>query len=186
MDSPLAAVILAGGQASRLSGMDKVSLEIDGRTLLQRSLDAVTAAERVVVVGPRRPVAGEVSWTREEPAGAGPLAALAAGIAVLAELGDATETAVLAADLRGIGPTTVDRLRAARRSVPGAAGAVLVDETGARQWLIGVWRLGALRRVIPATPAGGSLRTVLGPLTPVTVPAEPGEAADVDTPADLP
>jgi molybdenum cofactor guanylyltransferase len=209
MAPPFGAVILAGGRASRLSGLDKMSIEVGGRSLLQRSVDAVAGAEPVVVVGPCRAVVGEVVWTREQPPGAGPVAALAAGIAALPDLGDATELAVLAADLRNIEPATVDRLRCAIRSArdfevgaceavcacmdrPGAgvsrdpAGAVLVDGEGARQWLIGVWRLGALRRALPAEPAGRSLHAVLGSAVLVEVPAEPDEAADVDTPADLP
>jgi hypothetical protein len=177
-------------------------------------------------------VVGEVMWTCEQPPGAGPVAALAAGIAALPGLAGGTELAVLAADLRNVEPATVDRLRTAMRSardfevgaceavcarldragagVPrdfevraceavcarldraGAgvprdtAGAVLVDGVGVRQWLIGVWRLGALRRALPAEPAGRSLHAVLGSLGLVEVPAEPDEAADVDTPADLP
>ena len=179
-------MILAGGRASRLSGLDKVSVEVGGRTLLQRSIDAVAGAEPVVVVGPRRTVVGEVTWTREQPPGTGPVAALAAGIAVLPGLGDVTELAVLAADLRNVEPATVDRLRTALRLAQEPVGAVLVDGGGARQWLIGVWRLGALRRALPAKPAGRSLHAVLGSLALVDVPAEPDEADDVDTPADLP
>lgn len=178
------AVVLAGGRASRLSGVDKVRLEVGGRTLLQRAVDAVAGAETVVVVGPRREVGGLVRWTREEPAGSGPVAALAAGLAVLPDLPDPTEVAVLAADLVGVGPATVDRLRAAVDGAPRAAGAVLVAG-GVRQWLIGVWRLGALRRALPADPNGAALHRVLGGLDIVEVPAEPGEADDVDTPEDL-
>jgi molybdopterin-guanine dinucleotide biosynthesis protein A len=176
-----AAVILAGGKASRLSGVDKVMLEVGGRSLLGRALDAVTGADPVVVVGPRRELAVDVVWTREEPPGSGPMAALAAGIAVLPSR--VKEVAVLAADLPNIGPSTVDRLRAA---VGDRAGAVLVDPGGRRQWLIGVWRVAALREVLPADPAGRSLHAVLGTLPLAEVAAGPEESADVDTPDDLP
>ena len=164
-----------------MSGVDKVMLELGGRSLLRRALDAVAGAEPVVVVGPRREVSEWVLWTREEPPGAGPVAALAAGLAVLPA--GTKEVAVLAADLLNIGESTVDRLRAALGC---SAGALLVDADGRRQWLIGVWRLEPLRRVMPADPAGRSLRSVLGALRVVEVAAGPGETADVDTPEDLP
>ena len=45
------AVVLAGGVAARLDGVDKGSVELDGRTLLTWALDAVIDAAEVVVVG---------------------------------------------------------------------------------------------------------------------------------------
>lgn len=181
-------MILAGGAARRLSGLDKPALEVGGRTLLARAVGAVAGADPVVVVGPRRDLPADVRWTREDPPGEGPLAGLAAGLAALAEA-DAeaqpdTHVAVLAADLTGIEYDTVTRLRAAL-DAGSAAGALLVDESGTPQWLIGVWRLGRLKAALPADPAGRSLRSVLRDLIPVEVPALPGEAADVDTPEDL-
>ncbi|RZS43267.1 molybdopterin-guanine dinucleotide biosynthesis protein A [Herbihabitans rhizosphaerae] len=181
MQGKLAAIVLAGGAARRLSGVDKPGLVVGGRTLLARALDAVGGAEPVVVVGPRRDIGENVVWTREEPPGGGPLAGLAAGVRALSEVDGGTPVAVLAGDLVGVRPTTVNRLRAALDG----DGAVLVDAAGEPQWLIGVWRLAALRGAIPQDSDGGSLRRVLGRLSYVEVPAEPGEADDVDTPEDL-
>jgi molybdenum cofactor guanylyltransferase len=172
-----AAVVLAGGDARRMSGVDKAMLTVDGVPLLHRVLHAV-AGMPVVVVGPRRPVPAEVTWAREQPPGGGPVAGLAAGLAVL-DLPSTAVIAVLAADLAGITSATLARLRTDED------GAVLVDENGREQWLIGVWRLGALRGAIPAEPQGRSLRSVLGALSPARVAALPGECVDVDTPADL-
>jgi molybdopterin-guanine dinucleotide biosynthesis protein A len=178
-----AAVILAGGGATRLSGVDKMVLEVGGRTLLRRALDAVAGADPVVVVGPARP-GYEVTWTREEPPGSGPLAGLAAGLAALPT--GVGEVAVLAGDLLNVDKSTVDRLRTALGTNAEAAGAVLVDGEGRRQWLIGVWRPDPLRAGLPADPVGGSLRAALGSLPLVEVAGEPGEASDVDTPEDVP
>jgi molybdenum cofactor guanylyltransferase len=171
-----AAVLLAGGRGSRLGGVHKPALVVDGRSLLDRALAAVPDADPVVVVGPRTPTSRTVLWTREEPAGGGPVAALAAG---LAQIGDVAEVAVLATDLAGVTAATVRRLRAART----ADGAVLDD--GHRQWLIGVWRTDTLRAALPAEPSGAALRSVLGALDHTPVPALHGESGDVDTPADL-
>jgi molybdopterin-guanine dinucleotide biosynthesis protein A len=168
--------VLAGGRARRLGGLDKATVEVAGRTLLDHALAAVRGASPIVVVGPRRDVGG-VLWTREDPPGGGPVAGLAAGLALV----DVEFVAVLAVDQPGVTASTVDRLR----NAVGEHGAVLVDAEGRLQWLIGVWRVAALRAALPADPEGASLRSVLGPLAPAAVSALPGEAQDVDTPDDL-
>jgi len=172
------AVLLAGGRGSRLGGRHKPAIAVAGRTLLDRALAAVAGADRVVVVGPVEPTERPVRWTREEPPGGGPVAALAAGLVEI----DAAEVAVLATDLAGITVATIDRLRAA---LTARDGAVLCDATGRKQWLIGVWRTEQVRAALPVEPAGASLFSVLGTLDVAEVPELPGESIDVDTPADL-
>ncbi|ONI85201.1 molybdopterin-guanine dinucleotide biosynthesis protein MobA [Saccharothrix sp. ALI-22-I] len=172
-----AAVVLAGGRGSRLGGVDKASVVVDGRTLLDHVLDAVAQARQTVVVGPRKADVPAVTWAREDPPGGGPVAGLAAGLAHV----HTGLVVVLAVDQPGITRSTVDRLLAA----VGDAGAVLVDDDGRSQWLTGAWRTAKLRRALPADPRNASMRSVLGPLDPVAVTARPGEAGDVDTPQDL-
>ncbi|KAA9154515.1 NTP transferase domain-containing protein [Amycolatopsis acidicola] len=176
----LAGIVLAGGAARRLSGVDKPMLEIGGKPLLRKVIDALAGASPVIVVGPERAAITGVRWAREEPPGGGPVAALAAGLAVLPpEVGT---VAVLAGDLAAVRPSTVDRLAAAAE---GAEGALLVDPDGREQWLIGVWRAGPLRAAMPARTANSSLRQVFGALEYRTVPAGHGESEDIDTPDDL-
>lgn len=177
-----AGIVLAGGSARRMSGVDKALIEVGGRSLLDGVLAALAGADPVVVVGPRRPVARQVRWTREDPPGSGPLAGLAAGLAAL-PAGPA-RVAVLAADLTAVTPATVTRLAAACGD--DVDGAVLVDAGGSRQWLIGVWHLRALRAALPADPANRSVRSVLAGLRVREVPERPGESHDVDAPEDLP
>ena len=76
----LGAVVLAGGTGARMGGVDKASVEIDGVTLLERSLAATMSALEVVVVGEQVPTSRPVTWTREDPAGGGPAAGLLAGL----------------------------------------------------------------------------------------------------------
>jgi molybdopterin-guanine dinucleotide biosynthesis protein A len=82
-----AAVILAGGEASRLGGGGlKATRPVRGTPLLSRVLAAVDGAQRAVVVGPPELaslVPQDTLLTREEPPGGGPVAALAAGLAAL-------------------------------------------------------------------------------------------------------
>lgn len=160
--------------------MDKPLLDIDGVSLLRRVVDALAGAEPVVVVGPERPGMPDVLWTREQPPGGGPVAALAAGLAVVPR--DADVVVTLAGDLTGVRKSTVDKLVGALGT---ADGTVLTDGEGRPQWLISAWRPGRLRGALPASPEGAALRTVLAGLSIVPVPEAPGESADVDTPRDL-
>lgn len=175
-----AAIIFAGGRASRLGGIDKVMIEVDGLTLLARSLNAVKGADPIVVVGPRREIDADVVWVREDPPGEGPVAALLTGVAAL-DLPNDAHVAVLAGDLKGITQDTVPRLRSTLDNNPHAQGVVLVDHDGYVQWMHGVWRLEALRNA----GEGRSLKAVLGTLPYVKVAERAGESADVDTPDDL-
>jgi molybdopterin-guanine dinucleotide biosynthesis protein A len=172
-----AAVILAGGTAVRLDGADKSALEYDGRSLLEHALAAVASAAEVVVVGAEVPTTRPVTFTRESPAGGGPLAALCAGVAALASR--PRLVAVLAVDMPHVTAATVDRLLA---SVGEGDGAWLVDGTGRRQ-LAGV----VLRDRVTALgePHGAPMRTLTGAEDAVDVPATGDEATDVDTWADV-
>ncbi|MFJ9786972.1 molybdenum cofactor guanylyltransferase [Amycolatopsis sp. NPDC101161] len=174
-----AGIVVAGGSARRLSGVDKPALSVGGKPLLARAIHALSGAERVIAVGPRRP-GFDVVWTREPVPGTGPVAALAAGLAFVPD--DVEAVVVLAADLPGVRRSTVDRLVAA---LGGGDGAVLVDATGSRQWLLGAWRAAALRAALPERVENAALRRVLGGLSVTEVQAERGEADDIDTPEDL-
>jgi molybdopterin-guanine dinucleotide biosynthesis protein A len=172
------AVIVAGGAARRLDGIDKPLLEVGGRSLLDRVLAASAAADRTWVIGPERPVYRAVAWLREDPPGAGPAAALAAGVAA------ATRPWVLAlaADLPFLDARAVHSLWTGAQ---GRDGAVLADADGRAQWLTACYRRGALLDRIgqlgPGALTGLSLRRLLAGLDLARVPA-PGDAAmDCDT-----
>jgi molybdopterin-guanine dinucleotide biosynthesis protein A len=180
------AVILAGGQAARLGGIDKPGLMVGGRTLLAAVIDAArdAGAGRTIVVGPEDPRL-PVRFVREEPPGAGPFAALRRGLAELTE-DSPGQVAVLAADLPFL---RAAHLRTLLAATPGRSGAVLVDGEGHPQWLTGCWHRPALAAAA-AGYTGSSLRGLMTPLDPVYVSIEPGPGEpppwlDCDTDADL-
>ncbi|MFC8046039.1 NTP transferase domain-containing protein [Nocardia sp. NPDC057353] len=141
------AVVLAGGRASRMGGVDKPGIVVGGRSLLAAALAAVAGCARVAVVGPDRAELGpEILQTREQPPGAGPVAALAAGLAALGA-DPAPLVVVLAADLPFLTADTVHRLIA---QLGAADAAFAADRDGRPQYLIGVWR----RRALDAALAG--------------------------------
>lgn len=135
-------MVLAGGAARRLGGADKPGLDVAGRPLLDRVLEACEGAVDTVVVGPRRATARPVLWAREEPAGGGPLPALAAG---LVRVGAET-VLVFAADMPFLTRATADALREALRDAADADGVVLTDPSGRDQPLAAAYRTESLRR----------------------------------------
>jgi molybdopterin-guanine dinucleotide biosynthesis protein A len=198
------AIVLAGGAASRLGGADKPAIEVGGGTLLDRTLAAVSAARRIVVVGPPRPVSGEVRaahpvtggvragqpmpggvraggliWCREQPAGGGPVAAIAAGFGRTA----ADTVVVLAVDLPWIAPA-VPRLLAALGE---ANVAVLVDGSGRPSYLAAAWRRTALGSALTASggTAGVAARRLFDGMEIIEVPDSAGWADDCDTWSDV-
>jgi molybdopterin-guanine dinucleotide biosynthesis protein A len=102
------AIILAGGRSSRLGGVPKCDLVIDGRSLLQTAIEAVPRARAIVVVGEnpgylaaRPDDASPIRFVREVPRFGGPASAIAAGLAVIdsGAAPAASFTAVLACDM---------------------------------------------------------------------------------------
>lgn len=175
-------VVLSGGTAARMDGVDKAGLEVGGRTLLEIALEAFGEAEEVVVVGPRTgPTTRPVTFIREDPPHGGPVAGLLTGVDALRH--PPSVVGVLAVDMPRV---TADTMRRLRGAAGGHDGAFLVDEQGRRQ-LAGVLdaaRLAAVRPD-PEHQHGMSMRTLLGGLDLAAVPADGGEHRDIDTWSDL-
>lgn len=185
-DAPgrLGAVVLTGGSGTRMGGVDKSSIELDGVTLLERALAATMTAVEVVVVGDQVPTSRPVTWTREDPSGGGPAAGLLAGLDRFLHPPDLV--AVLAVDMPLVGPGTFARLLAAVH--PPYDGAVLVDDDRRRQPLCGVYRRTSLETARPddrEQEHGLPVHRLLGSLDLEEVPAVAHEADDVDTWHDL-
>src|SRR5262249_46412630 len=162
----------------------KPGLDVGGRALAVRVAAAVADARRLVVVGPTYGVPAAVV-TREEPPGAGPVAAVAAGLAHVT----AGDVAGLAPDLPFLDAGTIARLRSA---AAGADRALVVDVGGRDQLLCAVWRTAVLATAVRALPelAGAPVRALLDHATRVarrTVSPAGGPPPwfDCDTPADL-
>jgi molybdopterin-guanine dinucleotide biosynthesis protein A len=179
-----AGVLLTGGRSRRL-GVDKATLVLDGSTLAARGarrLEAVCAPTLEVGSG----VSG-LANVREEPAGAGPLAALAAAGVWLRARGHQGPAILLAVDLPAVGESFLRWLR----DRPGESTAVLrVD--GRLQPVCA--RYGSDAMVAAASLVAGGVRALHELFAVVdhdVVEADEWRAAaatdtfiDVDTPAD--
>ncbi|MER7418635.1 NTP transferase domain-containing protein [Micromonospora peucetia] len=163
-----AALVLAGGSARRMGGVDKPARTVGGLPMRDRVLAAVADADPRILVGPPGPVPAGVRVTREDPPGGGPVAAAAAGLA-LVDAGTPV-VALLAADLPLLTRVAVggllDRLDADHD------GACYVDDDGRRQMLCGVWWAAPLRAALGRLADGsGSPRHAAAPLAGVPVRA---------------
>jgi molybdopterin-guanine dinucleotide biosynthesis protein A len=179
----MAAVVLAGGAARRLGGVDKPLLTVEGTALLVRVLAAVPEARPAIVVGPpmlRAVLPGDIDLVQEEPPGGGPVAAIRAGLGLVPPA--VLEVAVLAGDLPFVTAAVVSRLR---RALSHCDVALLTDSGGRRQYLLGVWRTHALRAALSHI-RGAAVRDLMTAVRVAEVAPGPGQPwFDCDTPEDL-
>ncbi len=178
----MGAVVVAGGGAVRMGGVDKASIEVGGVTLLEHALAALVDVPEVVVVGEPVRTSRPVTFTREDPPGGGPAAALLAGLRAFPRAPE--RVVVLAGDLPRVTPDTVARLGPVLADTDGA---VLVDHRGRSQYLCASYLVSALLAAAPAygEEHGLPMHRLLASLRLTEVAAVGDEAVDVDTWADL-
>ena len=173
------ALVLCGG-GSRRMGTDKALLELGDKTFLERALDAAADADRIVLVGPQREIENDrCIWTREDPPGGGPVAAIAAGVGLVAS----ENVVILAVDHPFVEPPVIHRLLAA---AGGHDGAIVVDPEGMAQPLVGIYRTARLSERLDALDAveGAAIKTLVSGLDLARV-EDDRAALDCDSPEDL-
>jgi molybdopterin-guanine dinucleotide biosynthesis protein A len=169
-----------------MDGIDKASIQIAGRTLLERALTASRSAAEVVVVGRQVPTSRPVTWAAEDPPRGGPAAGLLAGLDRFLVPPDLV--LALAVDMPRVTTVTVGRLTSAVEADADVDGALLVDPDGRRQPLAAVYRLTALctaRRDLLGRQHGLPMRRLIATLRLAEVAVVGDEAHDVDTWDDL-
>jgi molybdopterin-guanine dinucleotide biosynthesis protein A len=177
-------VVVAGGAARRLGGIHKPAVHVGPYRLLDVAINALSGAQSIVVVGPQQPTDIAVSWTREDPPGGGPVAAIAAALSRCS----ADEVVVLAADLPFITSAAIAALRMHRAT---AVASMAVDDLGRDQPLLACYELSALRVAMPTPARNASMRdltsrlSALGQLDRVDLSGSPPVVWDCDTDADL-
>ena len=178
-------VILLTGGSSRRMGSDKARLDFGGSTLLTFQLEQIPSEFPVVVVGEPidtlliRP---EITFTRENPAGAGPVAALASGLGLVTT----PVIVLLAVDA----PFALPRLLQ-RALDPNSHALIPREPSGKVQFLAGLYRSESLRRALEqlGSPTNKSMRELITHLQSIDdlelSADESQDFIDIDTPQDL-
>jgi molybdopterin-guanine dinucleotide biosynthesis protein A len=197
------AVILAGGRASRLGGIDKPALVRDGVTLLAAAVRGASGCARTLVVGAgnrpggvpsvHRVAAGSARLVDESPAHGGPAAALAHGVREATRDGGARWILVLAADLPHAAEAVAALLPHRTALGPERDALLARDPDGRAQPLLALYRAAPLAAALARVErgpglVGASMRGVLAALGPDRVAHADLDArlcADVDTPTDM-
>ena len=175
------AILLTGGSARRLGGIDKATLEIAGSTCFIRVLEAVSEAKSVVVVGPAIPANNErIVFIQEEPRGGGPVAGLWAALPFIKN----HLVAVISIDVPLVAGA-IDELRASWSLTDVA----LVASDGTDEsYLVSIFNTDALRQAISqlSSPINASMKSVLAHIAyRVVIVSDPDMLIDVDTPEDV-
>jgi molybdopterin-guanine dinucleotide biosynthesis protein A len=194
--------VLAGGRSTRFGG-DKLAADVGGRPLLYLAIEAVAEVvdEVVVVIGSEAPEPSlpanlpvPVLVARDAVAGGGPLAGLAAGLAVTSH----PLAVLVGGDQPALRPALLRELF--RRLTPGFGGPPLdvvgLEEDGRLRPLPVALRVATTRPAAAVALAGGirSLVGLFGRLRSGTLDSErwreldpAGDSLrDIDTPDDLP
>lgn len=175
------AIILAGGKSARMPGSDKLSEQLGDGSVFDAAISSVPPQAQLIAVGPQRPTARAVTWTREVPPGGGPAVALAAAATIISPGSDIVVT--LAADTPFAGSAILRLITAVDKSA--AEVAVAVDPGGKQQYLLAAWRASALRDRLRAVSPGTSMRMLFAGANTVTVLVTALESLDCDTADDL-
>jgi molybdopterin-guanine dinucleotide biosynthesis protein A len=110
--SDVSALILAGGKATRFSGVAKHELVVDGETIFERQVRVLAPRVAEILVSAPRPFDG-YRTVRDAAEGVGPLAGIAAGLAACTT----SWLLVVAGDMPYVTGELIDQLIAAADAV---------------------------------------------------------------------
>ncbi|MFM8495327.1 MAG: molybdenum cofactor guanylyltransferase [Planctomycetia bacterium] len=207
-------LVLAGGASSRMqpkapSGREQVApvrkewLDLGGRTLLDRVVDAVAAetSRTIVVAAPGRPLpplAHPAQVVHDSQPGSGPLTAILDGLDAIGPAADEQLVFICSCDVPGVKPTLIRWL--IDRAVATGADWVVPQVAGHPQVLVSVIRRSIRGRIAAWLAAGrrdprglvASLERdnaaridVVGEQDLAAIDPELRSFSDVDTPEDL-
>jgi molybdopterin-guanine dinucleotide biosynthesis protein A len=146
----VSALILAGGKATRLGGVDKRQVVIEGRTIFERQCEVLRPRVAEILVSSPREVPGFRTVADAVPGG-GPLAGIAAGLAAATT----PWLLVIAGDMPHVSGALLDLVLAGARDDADAVG-IRIGELP--EPLLCLLRVEAARPAIAARLAGARLK----------------------------
>lgn len=189
----VAAIVVGGGGGERLGGVSKPDLMLGGVRLIDRVCGVLLeacGAGCVAVVPPTVRVPEGIVRTLEDPPSGGPLAGIDAGLRALG-VDDDVLVVVASVDAPGVAGLLPVLLGSPLGSDSEGRIAVGGDPQPFDQYLMGVYRAGALRRVLDEAVAalgsvrGVGVRRVLRVLALERVSVDADVCRDIDTPEDV-
>ena len=191
--SDVAAIVVGGGGGERLGGVSKPDLTLGGVRVIDRVCGVLLqacGAGCVAVVPPTVRVPEGVVRTLEDPPSGGPLAGIDAGLRALG-VDDDVLVVVVSVDAPGVAGLVPALLGSPLGSDSEGRIAVGGDPEPFDQYLMGVYRAGALRRILDEAVAalgsvrGVGVRRVLRALALERVSVDADVCRDIDTPEDV-
>lgn len=179
-ESTLAAIIVAGGQGTRMGGVDKASVEVHGVRLVDRLITQLPIDTDYVVVSPRQL---GLPTTCEQPPFGGPVAGIHAGYEFLIhDHPDIEYLAILPVDAPD-SPHVLPQLIEAIKADTSAGVALIRSQDGSLQNLCAVWRADALAHAFAAlgSPRNQSVRRLLAHAGRIIEVPGTGQERDYDT-----
>ena len=182
MNKPEVSVILLTGGSSRRMRTDKASVKLGNDTLLDFQLGQIPPGVPTIVVGEAVTTHPEVVFTREDPPGSGPVAAVSAGLA----LTRTSAVVLLAVDA----PFALPHLLRLHLG-PNDTALIPQDLMGKPQYLAGIYHSTALQAALDklGDSTNTSMRELITHLPEAKYFALTPENADyfmdLDTPEDL-
>ena len=189
----VAAIVVGGGGGERLGGVSKPDLTLGGVRVIDRVCGVLLqacGAGCVAVVPPTVRVPEGVVRTLEDPPSGGPLAGIDAGLRALG-VDDDVLVVVVSVDAPGVAGLVPALLGSPLGSDSEGRIAVGGDPQPFDQYLMGVYRAGALRRILDEAVAalgsvrGVGVRRVLRALALERVSVDADVCRDIDTPEDV-
>ena len=171
-------IIVAGGKAERLGGIDKAMLPLasTGKSLLAGVIAACPG--RVIVVGPHREISNQVVWVADQVVAGGPAAGIWSGLTEVS-----TEYVFLSAADQVLDRETVSEIC---ETAIGHDGAWAIREDGAGQPLCACVKTAKIRELLaPSSGVNASPLRLMSTLDMVGVPVKSGQVSDVDTWQDV-
>jgi len=148
--SDVTALILAGGRAMRLGGIDKHALVVDGLSIFDRQCNVLLPRVADIIVSAQSSIPGHKT-VADRVAGAGPLAGIAAGVAEART----PWLLVIAGDMPYISAGLIDRLLALATDGVDAVG---IRIGGLPEPLVCALRVAAVRPHLERRLASGQLK----------------------------
>jgi molybdopterin-guanine dinucleotide biosynthesis protein A len=182
----LAAAVLAGGRSSRM-GSTKALIEVDGRAMADRVLDAARSlgADPVVIVGgdPEELAALSAPVIPDRYPGEGPVAGVLAALQHFEGIAD--RVLALPCDLADVDATTLLPLIEAEAG--DGFSRVWVAAAERLEPMCAIWSVDSIPRIQELFDAGErALHAVIGELPHVAVTVDAAGLTNINTPDELP